>query len=331
MKRVSVGITMGDPAGIGPEICLRALGSRRLLSVCRPVVFGSATVLRKVSARCGIPLSAWIVSHARWPGLSASDLRGVRALIVDLPLPGEDKIKPGAIQKVCGLAAYEYIKAAVASAVSGSIAGVSTAPINKASLKLAGVPFPGHTEMLASLTGTERYCMMMTSGKITVGLVTTHVPVSRVPGLLTVKRISETIGLTADAMARLRGRKPRLVVCGLNPHAGEDGLFGNEERVIEKAILAANKKGLAIEGPLPADTAFVPAKMRTTDAYVVMYHDQGLIPFKMLAFDFGVNVTLGLPIVRTSVDHGTAFDIAWQGRASARSLEESVLLALKLA
>jgi 4-hydroxythreonine-4-phosphate dehydrogenase len=225
-----------------------------------------------------------------------------------------------------------YIITAIAEAAAGLVAAVCTAPIHKEALHTAGIPFPGHTEIFADTLKAERYCMMLTSEAITCSLVTIHVGYREVPGLLTIERILDTIELTAAAMERLRGRKPRLLVCGLNPHAGEHGLFGDreEERVIAPAVEAALAKGIDVSGPLPPDTAFLPKYRAATDAYVCMYHDQGLIPLKALAFEDAVNVTLGLPVVRTSVDHGTAFDIAWQGTADVSSLVQAVRLAAKL-
>ncbi len=209
---------------------------------------------------------------------------------------------------------------------------IATAPINKESLHAAGIPFPGHTEILADRLKPERHCMMLTSEAITCSLVTVHVGYREVPALLTTESVLATIELTAAAMERMRGRKPRLLVCGLNPHAGEHGLFGDreEERIIAPAIGAAKAKGIDVDGPLPPDTAFLPKYRKAADAYVCMYHDQGLIPLKALAFEDAVNVTLGLPIVRTSVDHGTAFDIAWKGVADPSSLFRAVELAAKL-
>ena len=214
----------------------------------------------------------------------------------------------------------------------GRIDAIATAPLNKESLHAAGVPFPGHTEILASRTNAPRNCMMLTSEAITCSLVTVHVGYRDVPALLTTESIRDTIELTAEAMRRIRGRAPRLLVCGLNPHAGEHGLFGNgeEERIIAPAIEDARALGIDVRGPLPPDTAFLPKYRAACDAYVCMYHDQGLIPLKALAFEEAVNVTLGLPIVRTSVDHGTAFDIAWKGIADASSFVRAVKLATKL-
>jgi 4-hydroxythreonine-4-phosphate dehydrogenase len=225
-----------------------------------------------------------------------------------------------------------YIERSIEAALAGEVAAVVTGPIHKEALRAAGVAFPGHTEIFAERTGAKRACMMLMSPELTCSFVTVHVGYREVPGLLSVERVLEVIELTADYVRRVRSREPVLAVCGLNPHAGEQGLFGEreEERFIVPAIEAARGKRLRIEGPLPPDTAFLPARRRRTDAFVCMYHDQGHIPLKALAFDEAVNVTLGLPIVRTSVDHGTALDIAWQGKAKANSLVEAVRVAAAL-
>lgn len=198
---------------------------------------------------------------------------------------------------------------------------------------MAGIPFPGHTEIFAARTHAARSCMMQYSEEITCAFVTVHVGYREVPELLTQERILDVIELAAAAMETIRRRKPKIAVCGLNPHAGEHGLFGNreEERIIIPAIEAARARGIEVEGPLPPDTAFLPWKRRSTDAFICMYHDQGHIPVKALAFESAVNTTLGLPIIRTSVDHGTALDIAWQGKANTGSLFAAVRLAVKLA
>jgi 4-hydroxythreonine-4-phosphate dehydrogenase len=242
-------------------------------------------------------------------------------------------IIPGCVSAECGAAAYRYFTFAIEEALAGRVDAIATCPINKESLHAAGIEEPGHTEILAKITNAERSCMMLTSPEITCSLVTVHVGYREVPKLLTTERILDTIELTAAAMVRIRGKEPRLLVCGLNPHAGEHGLFGDreEERIIAPAIAAARAKGIDVDGPLPPDTAFLPKYRKSTDAYICMYHDQGLIPLKALAFEEAVNVTLGLPIVRTSVDHGTAFDIAWQGKADVSSLIHAVKLAAKLA
>jgi 4-hydroxythreonine-4-phosphate dehydrogenase len=208
---------------------------------------------------------------------------------------------------------------------------VVTAPIHKEAWSLADIPWAGHTRLLASMTGARRVCMMLADAAITVSLVTTHTALRHVAPLVTSRRVSDVIELTRDALVRMGRADPRIAVCGLNPHAGEHGLFGDEEtRHIAPAAASARRKGWRVEGPWPPDTAFLPERRRQTDGYVAMYHDQGLIPFKMLAFARGVNVTLGLPFVRTSPDHGTAFDLAWKGKASPSSLVQAVLLAARL-
>jgi 4-hydroxythreonine-4-phosphate dehydrogenase len=308
-----IAITMGDPAGVGPELCLRLLADERVRAFCAPIIFGDAGVLNRVAKQLG------------WPEPDSADLHDLKAI-------DAAAVEPGKVSAACGRAAYEYFTTAIGEALAGRVDAIATAPLNKESLHAAGFPFPGHTEILASRTNAERSCMMLTADAITCSLVTVHVGYREVPALLTVERILDTIELTAAAMERMRGRKPKLLVCGLNPHAGEHGLFGDreEERIIIPAIEAARAKGIDATGPLPPDTAFLPKYRKATDAYVCMYHDQGLIPLKALAFEDAVNVTLGLPIVRTSVDHGTAFDIAWQGTADVSSLVQAVTLAAKL-
>jgi len=252
-------------------------------------------------------------------------------MVLDYAALDAGVIECGAVQEACGSAAYRYIEAAIAAAREGRIGAIVTCPIHKEALRLAGIAYPGHTEILAAHTATKEYCMMLASDEITVSLVTTHLALDRVGAAITSDRIGSVIRLTYEAMQRMGHDNPRIAVCGLNPHAGEEGLFGDEEgKHILPAIEDARRMGMRVTGPLPPDTAFVPRRLAATDAYVVMYHDQGLIPFKMLAFDKGVNVTLGLPIVRTSVDHGTAFDIAWQGAASAESLTHAIAYAVKL-
>jgi 4-hydroxythreonine-4-phosphate dehydrogenase len=305
---------MGDPAGVGPELCLRALAEPELRNVCTPLVYGDLSVLKEVARRCALP-----------PPTSAAVIDFARITPADFT--------PGEVSPACGAASFAYVDRAIRDALDGKVEAICTAPINKEALHAAGIEYPGHTEILADLTQAPRICMMLTSEEITCSLVTAHVGLHEVPELLTVPKILDAIELTALTMRKLRGREPRLAICGLNPHAGEKGLFGRreEEEIIAPAAELARSQGIVIDGPLPPDTAFLPDRRRETDAYICMYHDQGLIPLKMLAFDTGVNVTLGLPIVRTSVDHGTAFDIAWQGKASATSLFEAINLAAKLA
>ena len=328
MDKPVIAVTMGDPAGIGPELCLRLLSDRELGAECRPVVYGGMDVLGRVARTCGLPVPAQACSLADWEeGIEPSG-----SLVVDLGAINADGIRPGQVQEACGRAAAAYIEAAVRDATSGRVAAIATAPIHKAALNLAGIAAPGHTELLARLTGSERFCMMMASEELCISLVTTHTGYADVPAMLTQARIRDVVDLTVSAMSTLGKADPRIVVCALNPHGGEGGLFGqDEECLIAEAVESARGQGVRAEGPIPPDTAFLPERRRTTDAYVAMYHDQGLIPFKMLAFDRGVNVTLGLPIVRTSPDHGTAFDIAWQGKAFATSMVASVRWAVRLA
>lgn len=326
--RPLIAVTMGDPAGVGPELCVRILQDRRVSRAGVPVIFGDAVVLAQAASACRLPFAATILSIEEWRESGRDWVR--RPAVVDCGIL-KTRPAPGRVNAACGRAAYGYLREAVHAAMAGDVAAIATAPIHKEALHRAGIREPGHTEILARLTRARRHCMMMACDDMAVSLATIHVPYAAVPGLLTRRQIRNVIELTADAMKRLGRRAPRLVVCALNPHAGEGGLFGDEERrVIAPAVAAARRAGVHVEGPLPPDTAFLPDRRRRTDAFVVMYHDQGLIPFKMLAFDRGVNITLGLPIVRTSVDHGTAFDIAWQGKASPESLAQAVLWAVRL-
>jgi 4-hydroxythreonine-4-phosphate dehydrogenase len=324
---------MGDPAGIGPEICLRLLAESSLREVCVLVVIGDARVLARVAKQLHLPLSAPVFNGQQWPAVMESL---TAPAVLDMDVINASEVMPGIVNAACGAAAYHYIVKAIELAQRGDFAAIATGPINKEALHAAGFNYPGHTEIFAERFAAERWCMMLTSEEITCSLVTVHVGYGEVPALLSTARIVEVIELTAAAMQRLRSlgsRLPRLVVCGLNPHAGEHGLFGQgeEERIIEPAVKLARERGYDVVGPLPPDTAFMPARRAATDAYICMYHDQGLIPLKALAFDSAINTTLGLSIVRTSVDHGTAFDIAWQGKASAQSLIKAVETAVRLA
>ncbi len=322
-----LGLTMGDPAGIGPEICLKAMCEPSVLKRCTPVLFGDVGVLERISKK---PLQFL-------PILRARDLSNVapinEPLIVDCGAIDVRKIKPGEVSAACGRAGYIYIERAIAAALAGKIDGVVTAPIHKESLNLTGVKFPGHTEIFTALTQSKRSCMMLFSDKITVSMVTTHIGYHEVPGKLSVERVLNVIELTAATMRLMLQREPRIGVCGLNPHAGEHGLFGQreEEKFVEPAVRLALKKKLNVAGPLVPDAVFTTGQRKKYDAIVCLYHDQGHIPFKMLAFDTGVNITLGLPIIRTSVDHGTAFDIAWQGKADVTSLFSAISVAARLA
>lgn len=312
-KLKKIAITMGDPAGVGPELCVQLLRDAQLLGQCVPVIFGSFDILQRAAATLSVELPD----------------EGFE--IVDIPLAGELPI--GQVAANCGQASFEFIERAIAATKQSKVDAVITNPINKASWYAAGIDYPGHTELFADRYETERFCMMMYAPSFSVSMVTTHIGYHEVPGYLSSERILEVIELSAAAIERIENRRARLVCLGLNPHAGEKGLFGKqeEEKIIAPAIEQARDKGIDIAGPFPPDTCFLPSRRESTDGFICMYHDQALIPFKALNFDTGVNVTLGLPKVRTSVDHGTAFDIAWKGIADVSSLRSAVELARRLA
>lgn len=320
---------MGDPAGVGPELCLRLLADPKMCELCAPIVFGSAEVLKRVGAACGLESDFATVTAQ---SLESSDGMDGPA-IFDVGGLDAEAVVPGEVNRNTGQGSFDFIEAAIASAKLGAVDAVVTGPINKEAWDAAGISFPGHTELFADRFDTDRFCMMMYSPDFSCSLVTTHIGYLEVPGEMTTERIEEVIELSNSAIEKIEGRAAALTVLGLNPHAGENGLFGNreEENIILPAVQSAKSKGMNIVGPLPPDTGFLTKHRARTDAYICMYHDQGLIPFKAFNFDSGVNVTLGLPMVRTSVDHGTALDIAWQGEADPASLHSAVRLAAKLA
>ncbi|MCG8652892.1 MAG: 4-hydroxythreonine-4-phosphate dehydrogenase PdxA, partial [Pirellulales bacterium] len=278
---------------------------------CHPILTGPRRVLQQIADRLELPM--------------ASD-------IIDIGDIDPQSLVPGRFSAQSGLASYQAVVAAIDLALNGRVDAIVTGPIQKEAWQLAGIAFPGHTELLAQRTGTKQYAMMLTSQQISCVLATIHVPLADVAALLTTDLVLRAIRLGAEALSRKLGRAARVVVCGLNPHAGENGMFshGEETNVIVPAIAQAKQLGLQVTGPLPPDTAFTPRQRDRTDVYVCMYHDQGLIPLKALAFDDAVNVTLGLPIVRTSVDHGTALDQAWQGTANHRSMLAAIDAAIDL-
>jgi 4-hydroxythreonine-4-phosphate dehydrogenase len=284
--RPIVAITVGDPAGIGPEIAGKAAEDPRVQAVCDPRIYGP---------------------------------------------PDDARFAPGVLSADAGRAAYETICAAVRDAIDGQVAAVATAPVNKLAFSRAGLPWKGHTDLLAHLTHAPRAAMMFWSESLKVVLATVHVPLSAVPRLLTPDLLRDIVDLTARELPRFGVMRPRLALAGLNPHAGEDGLLGSEdEAVLRPAVHDARSRGIDIQGPFPGDTIFGRAVRGEFDAVIACYHDQGLIPVKLLAFGRSVNVTLGLPIIRTSVDHGTAFDIAGKDIADPSSMIEAVLLAARL-
>jgi 4-hydroxythreonine-4-phosphate dehydrogenase len=322
-----IAVTMGDPAGVGPELCLRLLNDHQTSQRYTVIAFGNSTILNRVAAESGLKPPEHILD-------GTSPRKELRALtkncLLDLTTPGISAINPGEHSREAGSAAVHFLDSAIDAALAGDVDAITTAPLNKKSLHLAGVTHPGHTEILADKTGTKTFCMMQYSEEITATFATCHVGLNEVAGLITTERVLEVIRLTAAALENLPLRpSKKIIVLGLNPHSGEDGLFGNkeEENAIIPAINAARNLGIEIEGPMPPDTAFLPERRATTACFVCMYHDQGHIPLKALAFDEAVNITLGLPVIRTSVDHGTAFDIAWQGIADPGSLLHAVHLA----
>lgn len=329
MPKPIIAVTMGDPAGVGPEVCLRALNDVGVRGHCVPLVFGDSAVLKRCGDQLGLKAVFPIIDDGDHTAIGSANSPS----IVHVPALNLAALEPGTVTADTGAASFAYINRAIDAALAGQVAAVTTAPINKEALAKAGIKYPGHTEIFANRAGSDRWCMMQYSEEITCTFVTVHVGYADVPGLLTRERVLEVIELSAEGLESIRGRRPKVVVCGLNPHAGEHGLFGDheEERIILPAIEDARAKGIDVEGPLPPDTAFLPWKRKATDVFVCMYHDQGHIPVKALAFDSAVNTTLGLPVIRTSVDHGTALDIAWQGKANPSSLFSALNLATRLA
>ena len=319
-----IGITMGDPAGIGPEVTLKAAVQAR--ATCRVVVLGDPRTLTDTALRLGSPLvpTTWTLTDpypddpCRLPVLALSTL-------------APEHRTPGQPTPTGGEASYRYVETGVHLAMNNTLQGMVTAPISKAMWHAAGRDYPGHTELLAALTHTPEVRMMLVGRQLRVILVTTHLALARVPAALSTERIEKTILMTAAHLTRFHGlTRPRLAVAGLNPHAGEAGAFGDEEaRIIAPAIqhLQARQPAFLVDGPFPADTVFVRAVQGAFDGVICLYHDQGLIPLKLLSWEDGVNVTIGSPIVRTSPDHGTAFDIAGQGKADPRSMQAAIALA----
>ena len=282
-----VALTVGDPAGIGPEIVMKAAADPSVRAVCQPMIFAP---------------------------------------------PPNPLVRVGEVSAEAGRAAYDTILRAVDAAKRGEIDAIATAPVNKLAFAKAGLPWKGHTDLLAHLCGTSRVAMMFHSPKLKVVLITVHLPLSEVPKRLTQKLVAQTIELTVEAMLMFGFVKPSLALAGLNPHAGENGVLGSEEdRVLAPAVRKAREMGVVIEGPIPGDTVFVRAARGEFDCVIACYHDQGLIPVKLLSFGNAVNVSIGLPIIRTSVDHGTAFDIAGKNIADPGSMIAAVKLAAEIA
>jgi 4-hydroxythreonine-4-phosphate dehydrogenase len=322
-----IGITMGDPAGVGPEIIVKALSDPALYGICRPVVFGDRGALALCLQKNDPCSIREITRPSEASGIAGQiDLIAVCRLSGDCLVPGLPKVGGGAAMVDCILAALD-------TALKGEISAMVTCPINKALMQEAGHPYEGHTRLIAERTGTRDYVMMLAGEKLRVALVTIHCPLKDVPSLVTKQSILKTIAVTSNALVQDFALKtPRVAVAGLNPHAGEEGLLGKEEKeIIEPALREARESGYPVQGPFPPDTVFLRAAAGHFDAVIAMYHDQGLIPLKLLHFSDAVNITLGLPIIRTSVDHGTAYDIAGKGVADPSSLKAAVRTAVMMA
>lgn len=326
-----VALTMGDPAGIGPEICLKAAQHPDVRAVCRPVIFGDMAVLNDARGYTHFEGELRSMDANMPPPAQDRDGQHVVVDVVDCANLAKP-IPLGVTSAEGGTASFAYIQSAIKAAREGRVQAVATAPINKYSLKLAHIPHIGHTEIFAEATASPRHAMMMYSERLTVGLVTCHQSLATVPRDLTKARIIEVGELLHESLLRIRSTAPRIAVLGLNPHAGEHGMLGSEEvAIVEPAVKELKERGINVQGPFPPDTAFTSRMLSNHDAHLCLYHDQGLIPFKMISFEDGVNVTMGLPFPRTSVDHGTAYDIAGQGVAEVGSMIAAVRLAAMLA
>jgi len=327
VTRPRIAITMGDAAGVGPEVIMKALAHPEVYAQCRPLVVGDARRLERAGGIVGVRLAVRAIAtpgEARYES-GAVDCIDLAAIPETTPF--------GKLSMACGDAAYRFIERAVALALAGDVDAVCTAPINKEALNAAGHHYPGHTELLAELTGTAEVSLMLMAPGLRVIHVTTHIGLLDAIERIDAGLVERTIARGRDLLQRAGTAEPRIAVCGINPHAGEGGLFGRgeEETKIVPAIKACRDRGWRVEGPLPADTLFYRARKGDFDLIVAMYHDQGHGPVKAVAFDTGVNVTAGLPVLRTSVDHGTAFDIAGTGKADERSMLEALRQAAELA
>lgn len=320
-------VTLGDPAGTGPELITRALADPAVRAQCRPLVVGDAATVSRARHYTGVTLPVRAVRSVDEARFAADEIE-----VLDLQNVDADQLRLGQVDARAGHAAYEAIVTATRLALDGRVDAVVTSAINKAALNLAGHPFDGHTGLLAHLCGRPAATMMLVADRLRVSHVSTHVSLRQAIDRVRPERILQVLHLTHDAVVRLGVERPRLAVAGLNPHAGEGGLFGTEEtEFIAPAIAEARQQGLAVEGPFPGDTIFFRTLQGEFDAAVAMYHDQGHVAAKMLGIWRGVNVTLGLPIIRTSVEHGTNFDLAGTGRSDPRSLVAAMTLAATMA
>jgi 4-hydroxythreonine-4-phosphate dehydrogenase len=333
-RRPVIGITMGEPAGIGPEVVVKALADPEIRKLARFVIFGMNELLAYAADLSEIEPFWWRLQHDS-PRADFDLVHDVVVLDYDeLSLLTQSNHRP---TRQGGQASLKFIDDAIACALrppgtAGRIDAIVTAPICKESWKLAGCNFPGHTELFAHRTKSKRVAMFFAAPKLNVVLATVHLPLMEIRNVLTIGCVYDPIDLGNQACIKLGIKKPRIAVCGLNPHASENGQFGDEEeRIIAPAILAAQQAGIDAKGPFPGDTIFIDAAAGRYDLVVAMYHDQGLIPVKLLGWEDAVNVTLGLPIIRTSPDHGTAFNIVGQNKASPSSMKAAIRMAARMA
>lgn len=327
MANNTIAVTMGDPAGIGPEIIIKALSEGELAGT-PAVVVGCLQTLQRIQALGIVP------KVELKPILEVSEARFAPGIIniIDEPLENPAALIPGKVQAQAGDLAYRCVKRATELALAGEVTAIATAPLNKEALHLAGHLYPGHTELLAKLTNSRDYAMVLYTDKLKVIHVSTHIALRKFLDTLNAERIETVVAMADTFLKRVGIKQPRIAVAGVNPHAGENGLFGDEEiNIVSPAIAAARHRGIDVYGPCPPDTVFLQAYEGQYDMVVAMYHDQGHIPLKLLGFYDGVNITAGLPFIRTSADHGTAFDIAWTGKAKSESMAVSIKLATQLA
>ena len=308
MKKIRIALTMGDPAGIGPEIAVKAAADKELCRLADIVLYGCPDIISE--------------AEKRFAPNTKLDIKETGDLLFS-------KVPAGETDAACGLAAHNAVITATRDTLAGKVDAIVTAPMNKASVNSAGIPFTGHTELIAELCKCDNFAMMQSDGDLRVAFVTTHIPLSMVVETITEERIIKVAQLLEDAVKAEAIKKPKLAAAAINPHAGENGYMGTrDEKIVKPTLEKLRAEGMLIDGPFPPDTLFIESTRSRYDGILSMYHDQGHIPFKMLAFDRGVNSTLGLPIIRTSVDHGTAFEIAWQGIADTGSLYAAINLAI---
>lgn len=321
-----IAVTMGDPAGIGPEIIIKSLTESEL-SGAPIVVVGCAKTLQRILDK-GVtgPAELRVISQVN----DAQFAPGV-INVLDEPLASPDTLEPGVVQQQAGDLAFRCVRRATELAMAGEVKAIATAPLNKEALHLAGHHYPGHTELLAHLTNSPDYAMVLYTDKLKVIHITTHIALRKFLDTLNQQRIKTVINIADTFLKRVGYTEPRIAVAGVNPHAGENGLFGDEEiKIVGPAVAAMKAEGFNVSGPCPPDTVFMQCHEGMYDIVVAMYHDQGHIPLKLLGFYDGVNITAGLPFIRTSADHGTAFDIAWTGKANPESMTVSIQLAMQI-